>query len=88
VLVTGANSTWINRGNLHVGVPDWTYGATAFINGGSVISSNLYIGEGTWGASNGVVTLNGGALTVANDEENGQLDISGGTLTLAAMEFP
>jgi len=83
VLVTGSGSVWSNSGSMFVGF-DGDYSSLVINDGGAVTSTNLHIGHGDAGATNCVVTVNGGTLTVADGTGDGLLEISGGTLTLNA----
>ncbi|HEY6166615.1 MAG TPA: hypothetical protein VI454_01155, partial [Verrucomicrobiae bacterium] len=88
VTVTGAGSLWTNTGNLIVG----SSGSSnlLLVSGGAVHAPNLFISS-LGVATNNLVQVSGGALTVANGSGTGQLNIgstghgrfelNGGTVT-------
>jgi T5SS/PEP-CTERM-associated repeat protein len=82
VLVTGTGSVWSNQSDLYIGYRG--SGTLLISNGGSVVSSNVFVGafEGSFPTS--LITLNGGSLTATNALGNGLLDVMGGTLTINA----
>jgi len=90
--VTGANSTWINSGNLYVGgaslIP-YGNGTLAISNGGNVSAANLVYGQLTSNfpnAQNGSVTVDGAGSSLnisGNLAGGGNLTISnGGNVTV------
>lgn len=81
VTVTGTGSTWINTGDLFVGVHDT--GMMSIANGGTVVSTNGFVGELADAASAAFVDgvgsnwTNSGNLTIGADG-TGTLSISNG----------
>ena len=80
VLVTGSGSVWTDTGDFKVGYAG-SGNSLVISNGGTLVSSNLFVGYNS-SSSNNLVTLNGGNLTVANGLTNGVLDVRQGTFTM------
>jgi T5SS/PEP-CTERM-associated repeat protein len=87
VLVTGTDSLWKNSGDLFVGFgqqPPFTLStdgnSLTVANGGSVVvTSNAYLGF-TQIASNSLLNVSGGILTVTNLSGTGTIDVRRGRL--------
>jgi T5SS/PEP-CTERM-associated repeat protein len=85
VLITGSGSFWKNSGSLYIGYGLGSGAAAATNNrltiadGGSVLASNAYVGF-LARASNSLIQVSGGNLTVTNLSGTGILDVRRGRL--------
>jgi T5SS/PEP-CTERM-associated repeat protein len=83
ILVTGSGSIWSNSGSLNVGfgvIPGaGTNNRLTIANGGSVLTSNVYVSLSP-GTSNNLLHVSGGNLTVTNLSGTSILDVRRGSL--------